>query len=462
MRCFLFSETLFLRFLLQNCNVFATLSCMKTTRSRKEGWPRRITLGRTSVTIYKRAMPNGSAGFMVANYSGEKRRFDSYATEADALDAANKLARQLSQRNVLGASMTKEQSIEYASAVQTLQPLGVSLTSAVSTLAEAVKLVGDLSGVTAAAKFYKARNKTVAPKRVADVVAELIKVKASRNASERYLSDLRGRLNKFAEAFQKDTCNVTTEDIQAWLDNLKSLEGVKLSNATYGHSRQVLHLFFNFAVARGYAHDNPVVGVERVKVKHGATLIFKPEEIAKLLAAATAEFLPALAISAFAGLRSAEVERLEWGDIDLTQRHIVLSAEKAKTASRRIIPIHDNLAAWLAPYAGRKGKVWTGGWLYKAQGDCAAATEVKADEENGVKAQAAVKWKQNALRHSYASYRLAQTQNAAQVALECGNSPQMIFAHYREIVRPVDAQRWFNVKPERPANVVMLNAATAT
>lgn len=58
---------------------------------------------------------------MVANYSGVKRRFDSYGTEAEALEAANKLARQLSQRDVISASMTREQSIEYANLPQ---PLG--------------------------------------------------------------------------------------------------------------------------------------------------------------------------------------------------------------------------------------------------------------------------------------------------------------------------------------------------
>jgi len=35
-------------------------------------------------------------------------------------------------------------------------------------------------------------------------------------------------------------------------------------------------------------------------------------------------------------------------------------------------------------------------------------------------------WKHNALRHSFISYRLAAVQNTAQVALEAGNSPQMI------------------------------------
>jgi hypothetical protein len=37
--------------------------------------------------------------------------------------------------------------------------------------------------------------------------------------------------------------------------------------------------------------------------------------------------------------------------------------------------------------------------------------------------------------------------NTAQVALEAGNSPQMIFQHYRELVRAMDAEKWFAVTP---------------
>jgi hypothetical protein len=33
------------------------------------------------------------------------------------------------------------------------------------------------------------------------------------------------------------------------------------------------------------------------------------------------------------------------------------------------------------------------------------------------------------------------------VALEAGNSPQIIFQHYRELVRPTDAEKWFAVTP---------------
>jgi hypothetical protein len=58
--------------------------------------------GRESVPVYKRTAPNGSPCFMVANYAGGKRRFDSYADESLAIEAAGKLARQMSEREVLG------------------------------------------------------------------------------------------------------------------------------------------------------------------------------------------------------------------------------------------------------------------------------------------------------------------------------------------------------------------------
>ena len=57
-------------------------------------------------------------------------------------------------------------------------------------------------------------------------------------------------------------------------------------------------------------------------------------------------------------------------------------------------------------------------------------------------------WKHNAIRHSFISYRVAQIQKVAQVALEAGNSPRVVFSNYRELVRPVDAVKWFAISPK--------------
>jgi len=123
---------------------------------------------------------------------------------------------------------------------------------------------------------------------------------------------------------------------------------------------------------------------------------------------------------------------------------ITVAKGKAKTRSRRLVPVLPNLAQWLERYARRTGKIWKG--TSNDLQDARAATVKKSG----------VAWKDNGLRHSFISYRLASIQNAAQVALEAGNSPAMVFKHYREIVRPAAALTWFAIAPEQPANIVKL------
>ncbi len=395
------------------------------------------------MTVYRRIRSDGQAGFEVANYASGKRRLESFPDSASALDRANQLARQLSEQEVVAASMTNEQAADFAAAVQTLAPFKLSLPSAASTLADCLKLVGDLPNLHAAAKFYATRHKQAQRKPVAEVVAELLKVKEARGASLRYLGDLRGRLARFAEAFRKNVGDVTTAEVQEWLDSLR------LSTQTYANNRRVTYLLFEFAVARGYAVDNPVAAVENVTVRGGEIEIFTPSEVAKLLAAATDDFIPCLALGAFAGLRSAEIGRLEWSDIHFHEGFIVVGASKAKTASRRVVPIASNLAAWLAPYAKFEGLVWTGTHdaFYDAQQRTSAATGVK--------------WKANALRHSYASYRFSLVGDAGRLAGELGNSAAVVHRHYRELVKPADAERWFAVRPDAAGNLIPLPASAS-
>ncbi len=420
--------------------------CMKPTWSRKakqgESWPKRETFGREIVTIYRRKTPLGNFAYMVENYSGVKRRFDSYKIESEAIEAANKLARQLSQKNTIGASMTRDQCIEYAGAIQSLQPLGITLAAAVAAIVECVKLTNDLSGLAAAARFYKAKHRQITPKRVSDAIAEMLAVKQSRGASVRYLADLRLRLKVFAQKFPCNVGSIATPDVQAWLDSLK------LSTQSYANYRRVVHVFFEFAKARGYCLGNPAAEVDRPKIRNGEIEIFTPDETSRLLAKASNDFRPVLALGMFAGLRSAEIERLEWKDVDFKAGHIVIGAATAKTASRRIVPIAENLAAWLKPFANSTGKVWQGGWLYKAQQDTADA--------------AGVTWKKNGARHSFASYMFAGCADAGRVAGYCGNSPAVIHRHYKQLCSPAAAQKFFAVKPAVAAAELSASVAIVT
>ena len=119
--------------------------------------------------------------------------------------------------------------------------------------------------------------------------------------------------------------------------------------------------------------------------------------------------MPYVAISLFAGLRAAELQKLDWAEIDLDGGHIEVTAAKSKTSRRRLVPVADNLRAWLEPLAQIAGPVAPIGLRKRF---------------DGVKEAAGFKvWESNSMRHTFGSYRLAQCQDAAKVSLEMGTSP---------------------------------------
>jgi hypothetical protein len=69
----------------------------------------------------------------------------------------------------------------------------------------------------------------------------------------------------------------------------------------------------------------------------------------------------------------------------------------------------------------------------------------------------------NAARHSYASYRLALTDDAPRVASELGHTtPHLLYNTYRALVRREDAELYFAIRPRTEAvNLVSFAQAQA-
>src|SRR6266566_2363545 len=189
---------------------------------------------------------------------------------------------------------------------------------------------------------------------------------------------------------------------------------------------------------------NPVARTSRPKLIDKAPEIFSVDELAALLDAALSnapDVVPMLAIGAFAGLREAEIKRLDWAEIDLRRSFIEVRADKAKTARRRIIRIQPSLAKWLAPFG--------------ASGGAVVPVNARKKLDAVRKAAELKRWSKNGLRHSFASYRLAATNDAASVAAELGHSTsQMLYSTYRELVLPEEAERYWLVAPTITDNVI--------
>jgi integrase len=151
---------------------------------------------------------------------------------------------------------------------------------------------------------------------VSEVVEELINSKKnpSRNrkpASEKYVKDLRSRLDRFSEAFKCPISSISPEDVREYLDSLK------LSGRTWFNHARILLTLFEFAKAMKYfpKEMDPFDGIVVDYEDDAEVEVFSPEELEKILTAARSELIPFLVIAAFAGLRHEEICRLDWSDV---------------------------------------------------------------------------------------------------------------------------------------------------
>jgi len=352
---------------------------------------------------------------------GRNRRFFKDKAEAETFVQLAKV--QQENYGTAALSIPDALRVEAIECSELLQPFGVTLRDA--------------------AKFYAAHLKAVTGSRkVREVVADLLAARAADGMSPRYLGDLRVRLGRFVLSFGEEMiAGISASRIDEWL------RGLGVGAVTRNTFRRRLAVLFSFAKRRGYATENPITDVERAKERETEIEILSVSQVARLLESASSDMLPFWAIGAFAGLRRAEIERLTWSEVDFDADVIEVKASKSKTASRRLVTIQPNLREWLAPYHGRVGPVCPVNLQRKINDD---------RERAGLRAG----WPQNALRHSFGSYHLARFNDAAKLALEMGNSPATIFRHYRQLVKPKQAERYWKIVPAVAGKKVIQFAAT--
>jgi integrase len=139
-----------------------------------------------------------------------------------------------------------------------------------------------------------------------------------------YIRSATASLKRFTDAVSGNIADVTVADINRFLHGLKKLGPVSKN----GIRRNIVTMF-GFAKRNGYLHPDRKTAAEQsetFKEEETEIEIFTPEEMERLLLAAHARILPLIAIGGFAGIRSAEVARLEWQDIKWDRGHIEIAA----------------------------------------------------------------------------------------------------------------------------------------
>jgi len=431
-------------------------------------YPKRIKYrGRVLATIYGKC--KGRDSYRVAWQVAGQRRMASFPSYSLAKRHADALARDLAKGSQVTA-LNPAQARDALAALERLADFYRTTGRHVSLLATASEFVeasAKLNGRTLseAVEGYLRTVANVKRKDIKQAVGEFIQSEEARTKAKngqraqlsvKYAYTRAIRLRKFADTFPGTAvCDLTKEHLDTFIGSLdklktKSGKGRAVGSAkSRNHYRAAVQQLLQWAVRKDYlAPTHRLNEADAMRPEHANTVevsFYTPSELAALLANADDNLRPLIAVGGLAGLRSAEMMRLDWADVWRVPGHIEITAGKAKTRQRRLVEICPALQAWLEPYRLREhGKFWPGEerTFLEHYGELCGTVKVTR--------------KINGLRHAFCTYHFALHANENLTAQQAGNSPAMIHAHYKGLATKAEADKWFNVKPARLGNVVVL------
>ena len=385
-----------------------------------------IQKGWAKVKIYQCPLRRGDNEYMtyiMSWYVGKKRMRRGTASLELAKREAKAIAEQLADGSASTTEITQKELQYYRQCENLLN--GVPLDRAV--------------------KAYIEQNpKEVKQVRIKDLVEEFLKRnEADPNLSKEQKRTIRHHLSRFADKMNRPVSVIEPRDIDEYLDD------PTYAPRTRHNHRSSIIVLFNYARRKGYLLEDKRHAAEKseeIRFKRPEVEIYSPEQAEAMLQLAEHKLIPFLAIGLFSGVRTAELCRLNWEDIDWIGGNIRLDRNITKTNQSRLVPLLPNLTEWLAPYKGKKGNImasmgtkeptrFVSPWLAKSENPKLPA-----------------KWIDNGMRHSFASYYLAYTQDAARTALACGHSVSMLLGTYKTVtlnggsITQEVAKRYFEIK----------------
>jgi integrase len=362
-----------------------------------------------------------------------------FLTKKEALDKAREVAALVKDKGVEGAGNYTSllENGELAEFSKQLQPFG-------KTIADAVAHYLD---------FLRSKQATEDSPMVTETLARWIAYKEAGTDGAlrpRSLETLRYWSKQLAKLFPDQRLkHLTYELVRQTKDELKDAEGKPASVHQRKHFVGHLGQFLNWCIQQGLTDTNPTV---RIKVKTPipeAEFLTLPQCQRLLSTLNLPDFKPMVgfvSIGIFAGIRVAEIARLQWTDINLDQMQISVVRKSAKTKRGRSIPIAPVLKSWLAnldqtqPFIG---------------------TPPRRLMER-FKRELGFPWSHNVMRHTFATYWQSQHRDYARLAANLGNSEATASKHYVRLVSKSDADRFWSLYPYSDTASEFFNFAEQT
>lgn len=365
----------------------------------------KLKIGGRKLDVYPAAK---RSAWTLCWHDGVERQRKSVSDESDLRTLVKKIVAAFEQGEKIVENLTAERMREYVEADTALR--GVNLAQLV--------------------KFYEEHlaSQSISVSRICDLFLE-----SRQENSKRHQSSIRLHLEKFCKAFRGSISAVKATAIDEYL--LKNWQNPK----TRLNHRVSICSLFAFAQRKGYlpAGFTEAQKTERPKISIVEPCTVSSHSMTKLLIDCTNKRLASfLVISAFAGCRAAETQRLRWKDV--RSDGIILGPNITKTGRRRIAEVSPNLQAWIESLRGEPEEFVT----YPEE----EFYNLYANLQRLCK-KAGVTREQNALRHTFVSCHLELHRDPPRTSKTAGHSLTMLETNYLKLVPREEAEAWFNIFP---------------
>ena len=413
------------------------MNARNSTKVRKDReWPREIVVGAVTVPVYRVKHPSNRSGWAyVAVYSTpEGRKRQKFADPEAAIAEARLQAGKLAAGRVEAAGMSRGERDEWSAACQLAGD--IPLLSAMQEWRKAHDLCG--SDLVAAAQSWKdlhgAARKEIS---VPDAVAEFLKAKDRQGVDTK--ASYRKILPRLS-SLDLPMGTVTAGMLDDWIHATFRQQGKQEAHpVTYNTARQRLVTVWRWARKRGYlpkAAQTEAELLERAREPREQIGILTVAQFGSLLRLLRKEHPAHLAVgvlAGFCGLRRCEVHTQQWSDVMIDRGQLRVTNAKRNTPAMRLVELAPAAVEWLK--------------LCKREEGGLVSPSMGIDRVRQFAREAEITCPENGFRHSFISYRVAKTGDVAATALQAGNSPNVIFSNYRELVTKVEGESWFNLTP---------------
>ena len=162
-----------------------------------------------------------------------------------------------------------------------------------------------------------------------------VNVRTATNLGDQHYAELWLQSPHFAH---KRLDRITPVDVEAYKSDRVKKVSQRTTDADLGRLRRL----FSLCVTWGLCQKNPVKAVKFFNPECRRDRFLTPEEEALLLKHAPPSLQPCITLAVNTGLRLREMLTLTWGQVDLKQGHVTVTAEMAKGKKTRHVPLNAN------------------------------------------------------------------------------------------------------------------------